>query len=38
LLSLYVQRAHGVQLGMGSALETLCGQAVGAGQLQMLGV
>jgi MATE family multidrug resistance protein len=33
-----VQRAHGVQLGMGSALETLCGQAVGAGQLQMLGV
>ena len=26
------------QLGMGSALETLCGQAVGAGQLQMLGV
>lgn len=27
-----------MQLGMGSALETLCGQAVGAGQLQMLGV
>ncbi|KAK1300982.1 Protein TRANSPARENT TESTA 12 [Acorus calamus] len=25
-------------LGMGSALETLCGQAVGAGQLNMLGV
>ena len=26
------------QLGMGSALETLCGQAVGAGQVSMLGV
>uniref|UniRef100_A0A0E0JP44 Protein DETOXIFICATION n=1 Tax=Oryza punctata TaxID=4537 RepID=A0A0E0JP44_ORYPU len=26
------------QLGMGSALETLCGQAVGAGQPRMLGV
>lgn len=26
------------QLGMGSALETLCGQAFGAGQLDMLGV
>ncbi|KAK8963738.1 Protein TRANSPARENT TESTA 12 [Platanthera guangdongensis] len=25
-------------LGMGSALETLCGQAVGAGQLRMLGI
>ncbi|KAL6614440.1 hypothetical protein ACP70R_036710 [Stipagrostis hirtigluma subsp. patula] len=30
--------AYGLLLGMGSALETLCGQAVGAGQLQMLGV
>ncbi|OVA04574.1 Multi antimicrobial extrusion protein [Macleaya cordata] len=30
--------AYGVLLGMGSALETLCGQAVGAGQLDMLGV
>ncbi|KAF8663809.1 hypothetical protein HU200_055140 [Digitaria exilis] len=30
--------AFGLLLGMGSALETLCGQAVGAGQLQMLGV
>ncbi|CAN1348988.1 Protein DETOXIFICATION 33 [Linum perenne] len=29
---------YGVMLGMGSALETLCGQAVGAGQLDMLGV
>lgn len=27
-----------MQLGMGSALETLCGQAVGAGQVDMLGV
>ena len=26
------------QLGMGSALETLCGQAFGAGQVAMLGV
>ena len=26
------------QLGMGSALETLCGQAYGAGQLDMLGI
>ncbi|XP_010941865.1 protein DETOXIFICATION 33 isoform X1 [Elaeis guineensis] len=30
--------AYGILLGMGSALETLCGQAVGAGQLHMLGV
>ncbi|KAL6995620.1 Protein DETOXIFICATION 33 [Sarracenia purpurea var. burkii] len=29
--------AFGVMLGMGSALETLCGQAFGAGQLSMLG-
>lgn len=28
----------GIMLGMGSALETLCGQAVGAGQFYMLGV
>ncbi|KAL4559444.1 hypothetical protein LXL04_031582 [Taraxacum kok-saghyz] len=28
----------GVLLGMGSALETLCGQAFGAGQIDMLGV
>ncbi|KAL0422713.1 UNVERIFIED_CONTAM: protein DETOXIFICATION 33 [Sesamum latifolium] len=28
----------GIMLGMGSALETLCGQAVGAGQYEMLGV
>ncbi|KAL3649792.1 Protein DETOXIFICATION 31 [Castilleja foliolosa] len=28
----------GVMLGMGSAVETLCGQAFGAGQLDMLGV
>ncbi|XP_077215153.1 protein DETOXIFICATION 33-like [Tasmannia lanceolata] len=30
--------AFGVMLGMGSALETLCGQAFGAGQIRMLGV
>ncbi|CAI0463320.1 unnamed protein product [Linum tenue] len=28
----------GTMMGMGSALETLCGQAYGAGQLDMLGV
>ncbi|KAH9324797.1 hypothetical protein KI387_004975 [Taxus chinensis] len=28
----------GTMLGMGSALETLCGQAFGAGQIHMLGV
>ncbi|KAF8405160.1 hypothetical protein HHK36_010059 [Tetracentron sinense] len=28
----------GIMLGMGSALETLCGQAVGAGQINMLGI
>ncbi|KAF5739410.1 protein TRANSPARENT TESTA 12 [Tripterygium wilfordii] len=30
--------SYGVMLGMGSALETLCGQAFGAGQIRMLGV
>ncbi|KAK9108779.1 hypothetical protein Sjap_016839 [Stephania japonica] len=30
--------AFAVMLGMGSALETLCGQAVGAGKLNMLGI
>ncbi|CAL5396073.1 unnamed protein product [Camellia sinensis] len=30
--------AFGIMLGMGSALETLCGQAFGAGQLSMLGI
>ncbi|KAK9108189.1 hypothetical protein Syun_024200 [Stephania yunnanensis] len=30
--------SFGIMLGMGSALETLCGQAFGAGQLDMLGV
>ncbi|KAL7202637.1 hypothetical protein ACSBR1_034162 [Camellia fascicularis] len=29
---------YGIMLGMGSALETLCGQAVGARQLNMLGI
>ncbi|KAF5817921.1 putative multi antimicrobial extrusion protein [Helianthus annuus] len=28
----------GIMVGMGSALETLCGQAYGAGQLDMLGI
>nr|XP_043636450.1 protein DETOXIFICATION 29-like [Erigeron canadensis] len=28
----------GILLGMGSALETLCGQAYGAGQIDMLGI
>nr|XP_023924029.1 protein DETOXIFICATION 29-like [Quercus suber] len=28
----------GIMLGMGSALETLCGQAFGAGQIDMLGI
>ncbi|KAH9708721.1 protein DETOXIFICATION 29 [Citrus sinensis] len=30
--------SFGAMLGMGSALETLCGQAYGAGQLDMMGV
>ncbi|KAK6150386.1 hypothetical protein DH2020_015318 [Rehmannia glutinosa] len=30
--------SYGVMWGMGSALETLCGQAYGAGQIDMLGV
>ncbi|CAN1163786.1 Protein DETOXIFICATION 33 [Linum perenne] len=30
--------AFGVMMGMGSALETLCGQAYGAGQIRMLGI
>ncbi|XP_075074252.1 protein DETOXIFICATION 33-like [Nicotiana tabacum] len=29
---------HGIMLGLGSALETLCGQAVGAGEFNMLGI
>ncbi|KAL1554225.1 protein DETOXIFICATION 33-like isoform X1 [Salvia divinorum] len=29
---------YGIMLGMGSALETLCGQAVGGGQYHMLGI
>ncbi|CAN6587643.1 unnamed protein product [Malus baccata var. baccata] len=29
---------YGFMLGMGSALETLCGQAFGAGQIHMLGI
>ncbi|XP_073131206.1 protein DETOXIFICATION 29 [Henckelia pumila] len=30
--------SFGLMLGMGSALETLCGQAYGAGRIEMLGV
>ncbi|KAK9914298.1 hypothetical protein M0R45_038084 [Rubus argutus] len=30
--------SYGLLLGMGSALETLCGQAFGAGQIHMLGI
>ncbi|KAI5656002.1 hypothetical protein M9H77_24795 [Catharanthus roseus] len=30
--------AFGVMLGMGSALETLCGQAFGSGRIRMLGI
>ncbi|KAJ6747940.1 PROTEIN DETOXIFICATION [Salix purpurea] len=37
-LSVIVTFAFGFLLGMGSALETLCGQAFGAGQVHMLGV
>ncbi|RAL49363.1 hypothetical protein DM860_012796 [Cuscuta australis] len=29
---------YGIMLGMGSALETLCGQAVGASEVNMLGI
>ncbi|KAK2428013.1 Protein DETOXIFICATION 29 [Trifolium repens] len=36
--SLIAGFSFGLMLGMGSALETLCGQAVGAGKLDMLGV
>ncbi|KAL2347365.1 hypothetical protein Fmac_001365 [Flemingia macrophylla] len=36
--SLIAGFSYGVMLGMGSALETLCGQAVGAGKMDMLGV
>ncbi|XP_022147464.1 protein DETOXIFICATION 34-like [Momordica charantia] len=37
-LSVVANFSFGFLLGMGSALETLCGQAVGAGQVEMLGV
>ncbi|CAO2186494.1 unnamed protein product [Urochloa humidicola] len=37
-LSVFSTFALGFLLGMGSALETLCGQAFGAGQVSMLGV
>ncbi|CAO2164842.1 unnamed protein product [Urochloa humidicola] len=37
-LSVFSTFAMGFLLGMGSALETLCGQAFGGGQVSMLGV
>ncbi|KAM3195045.1 hypothetical protein ACQJBY_071237 [Aegilops geniculata] len=37
-LSVFATFSLGFFLGMGSALETLCGQAFGAGQVSMLGV
>uniref|UniRef100_A0A8R7V7F3 Protein DETOXIFICATION n=1 Tax=Triticum urartu TaxID=4572 RepID=A0A8R7V7F3_TRIUA len=37
-LSVFSTFSFGFLLGMGSALETLCGQAFGAGQVAMLGV
>ncbi|KAK9743029.1 hypothetical protein RND81_03G212200 [Saponaria officinalis] len=37
-LSVFGSFVFGFMLGMGSALETLCGQAFGAGQIQLLGV
>lgn len=37
-LSVIANFSFGFLLGMGSALETLCGQAFGAGQIHMLGV
>ncbi|GAB4861712.1 Protein DETOXIFICATION 34 [Ancistrocladus abbreviatus] len=37
-LSVIANFSFGFLLGMGSALETLCGQAFGAGQISMLGV
>ncbi|CAI0470299.1 unnamed protein product [Linum tenue] len=37
-LSVIANFSFGFLLGMGSALETLCGQAFGAGQVELLGV
>jgi MATE family multidrug resistance protein len=37
-LSVIMTFAYGFLLGMGSALETLCGHAFGAGHVHMLGV
>nr|QBM79470.1 MATE40 [Rehmannia glutinosa] len=37
-ISVVATFAFGFMLGMGSALETLCGQAFGAGQVHMLGI
>ncbi|KAI3458117.1 hypothetical protein Pfo_014780 [Paulownia fortunei] len=37
-LSVVCTFSFGFMLGMGSALETLCGQAFGAGQVHMLGI
>ncbi|XP_058750674.1 protein DETOXIFICATION 21-like isoform X3 [Vicia villosa] len=38
VMSVLVRFANGILLGMASALETLCGQAYGAKQYEMLGV
>ncbi|GMN44562.1 hypothetical protein TIFTF001_013748 [Ficus carica] len=37
-LSVFSVFSYGFLLGMGSAVETLCGQAYGAGQVHMLGI
>ncbi|GAB4839069.1 Protein DETOXIFICATION 35 [Ancistrocladus abbreviatus] len=37
-ISVFAMISYGFLLGMGSALETLCGQAFGAGELHMLGI
>uniref|UniRef100_A0A5B7BB14 Protein DETOXIFICATION n=1 Tax=Davidia involucrata TaxID=16924 RepID=A0A5B7BB14_DAVIN len=38
VITVILRFANGILLGMASALETLCGQAFGAGQYHMLGV
>ncbi|XP_057509541.1 protein DETOXIFICATION 30-like [Actinidia eriantha] len=38
VLSVVAGFAFGIMAGLGSALETLCGQAFGVGQLEMLGI
>ncbi|KAK9289336.1 hypothetical protein L1049_007491 [Liquidambar formosana] len=38
VFTVFIRFANGIQLGMSSALETLCGQAYGAKQHHMLGI